>query len=189
MISFRLTFVGLLKDHAVAASRHDATLFADVVVHHVHGLNSCRDWFVHESHRSPVPGTTRTNCFRRCTVSHRCASAGCWAPTRDASTLSTSSHTWRSWLPVQPAPLPRSWPAVLPTAAVRRRRGAADLQAGRGQPGAQGGQAARRARATFTTRQPHPAAAGPALARGDESRLDQRATWVSGSEIDKRSRG
>jgi len=90
-------------------------------------------------------------------------------------------------LPLQPAPLPRSWPAVLPTAAVRRRHGVADLQTTRGQPVAQGGQAARRARATLTTRQPRPAAAGPALARGDEPRLDQLTTpapavkWISHS--------
>jgi len=39
LISFRWTFSCLLKDHAVAASRHDATLLAEVVVHHVRGLN------------------------------------------------------------------------------------------------------------------------------------------------------
>jgi len=40
LISFRWTLSCLLKDHAVAPSRHDATLFAEGVVNHVRGLNS-----------------------------------------------------------------------------------------------------------------------------------------------------
>jgi len=39
LISFRLTFSCLLKDHAVAASHHDATLKRGLVIHHVCGLN------------------------------------------------------------------------------------------------------------------------------------------------------
>ena len=46
--------------------------------------------------RSPHRGCTLTNCCRACIASHRWCSAGCWAPTKAASSPGTCRHTWTS---------------------------------------------------------------------------------------------
>jgi len=58
---------------------------------------ACRDWFVHEPH--PVSGSghdAHELLPAGCTVSRRCASGGCWAPTKAGCSRSTRSPTSRN---------------------------------------------------------------------------------------------